>query len=97
MVMSPKKIIINWSDDAKYDLSVIFHALSQRNSSATSRKILKEIILSTTSIIFPEQFQVDENRKDCRRIIIRNYKVLYNIQENMINIVTVIDSRRNPY
>lgn len=66
------------------------------NSVSTSRRILREIILSPINITFPEQFQLDEFRKSCRRIIVRNYKVFYIHQDNIINIITVIDSRRNP-
>ena len=66
-----------------------------RNYVSTSRRILREIILSPINFTFPEQFQLDEFRKNCRRIIVRNYKVFY-IHQDIINIITVIDSRRNP-
>jgi len=94
--MYSKNITINWSDDAKEGLKGIYHYLLQRNSVSTSRRILREIILSPINITFPEQFQFDEFRENCRRIIVRNYKVFYIHQDNIINIITVIDSRRNP-
>jgi plasmid stabilization system protein ParE len=95
--MTPKKLFIKWSGDAINDLRNIYYDLLKRNSKPTSSKIRDEIFAASRSIVFPEQFQVDEYRKNFRRIIVRNYKVLYVVEKDMINIVTVIDSRRNPY
>ncbi|MDQ1167918.1 hypothetical protein QE431_004236 [Flavobacterium sp. SORGH_AS 622] len=50
----------------------------------------------TNEIVFAEQFQLDEYRLDCRRIVIRNFKVLYQIRENSIFVIRVFNSFQKP-
>jgi len=64
--------------------------------SIASKKIVLEITNSPKTIVFPEQYQIDEYRSDCRRIIIRNYKILYQHQGNSIYIVRVFNTLQNP-
>ena len=76
---------IFWSLTAIDDLKTI-----------VSKKTLLEITNSPKTIVFPEQFQIDEYRLDCRRIIIKNYKILYQHQDNAIYIVRVFNTFQNP-
>ena len=76
---------IFWSLTAIDDLKTIL-----------SKKTLLEITNSPKTIVFPEQFQIDEYRLDCRRIIIKNYKILYQHQDNAIYIVRVFNTFQNP-
>ena len=57
------------------DISNIHNYLSNKISIETANKIIDEIYQAPNSITFVEQFQIDEYRKDCRRIIVRNYKI----------------------
>lgn len=75
---------IFWTKNAKEDLKEIYKYLKQHYSNETALKIRLEIFKSVDQIVFPEQFQVDEYRLDCRRIVVRNYKVLYQIVGNSI-------------
>lgn len=75
------KLIIKWSDEAITDLRMIFFDLQKRNSLETSLKIRTELFEAPKSIIFPEQFQIDEYFPRFRRIVVRNYKVLYTPME----------------
>jgi len=76
---------IFWSLTAIDDLKTIL-----------SKKTLLEITNSPKTIVFSEQFQIDEYRLDCRRIIIKNYKILYQHQDNAIYIVRVFNTFQNP-
>ena len=62
----------------------------------TSKKLLIEITNSPKTVTFPEQFQFDEYRTDCRRIIVGNFKLLYQHQNNTIYIVRVFNTSQNP-
>lgn len=62
------------------------------SSNETALKIRLEIFKSVEKIIFPEQFQLDEYRLDCRRVIVRNYKVLYQVVDNSIYVVRVFNT-----
>jgi plasmid stabilization system protein ParE len=95
--MAPKKLFIKWSDDAIWDLKGIYHELLKTNSKDISLGIRNEIFFASRGIVFPEQYQVDDIYTKYRRIVIRNYKVLYIAKKDTIHITMVVDSRRNPY
>ena len=57
-----------WTSKSFEDISNIHHYLSQKISLETANKIIDEIYQAPNSITFVEQFQIDEYRKDCRRI-----------------------------
>ncbi len=82
------KFKIIWSSESKRDLRKI------KNNLSKSR--LKSISIAPRQIVFGEQFQIDEYRKDCRRIIVGNYKVLYQFTNNEIRVVKVFNSLHDP-
>ena len=77
-----------WTASAKKDLRKIMGNVSNKK--------FDEISKSPLSIIFPDQFQLDEYRPDCRKIIIGNYKVLYQFNENTIFIIRVFNTLQDP-
>lgn len=93
--MSSEKLSIRWSEEAIDDLKLIYYNLLERTSAETASKIRDEIFLSARQIVFPEQFQVDEIYNKYRRIIVRNYKILYHINDSTVRIATVINCYKN--
>ena len=85
-----------WSNNAKLDLKDIYHSLEKNISLPVAIKISEEIFGSLNSITFPEQFQIDEYRIDCRRLIIRNYKILYQFHNNTIYVVRMFNTIQDP-
>ena len=94
--MSNAKFEVFWTANAKEDLKEIYISLKNKISKETALRIRNELFNCADEIVFAEQFQLDEYRLDCRRIIIRNFKVLYQIQENSIFVVRVFNSFQNP-
>ncbi|KRD62721.1 hypothetical protein ASE40_02735 [Flavobacterium sp. Root935] len=94
--MSNTKFEIFWTSNAKEDLKEIYISLKNRISKETALKIRNELFNCTNEIVFAEQFQLDEYRLDCRRIVIRNFKVLYQIRENSIFVIRVFNSFQKP-
>ena len=82
------KYKVIWSANAKNDL--------KRLDSIISNAKLDAIYNAPEQIIFPEQFQIDEYRNDCRRIIEGNYKILYQFKNNEIRIVKIFNSLHDP-
>ena len=72
---------IIWTSKSYEDIVSIYEYLVESSSEETANKIIDEIFWAPSQITYPSQFQYDEYRKDCRRIIIRNYKILYHICE----------------
>ena len=94
--MSNSIYAIFWTTNAKLDLKDIYLSLKQNISPLVATKITNEIFGSLNSIIFPDQFQIDEYRIDCRRIIIRNYKILYQFHNNAIYVVRIFNTFQDP-
>ncbi|MBF4517159.1 type II toxin-antitoxin system RelE/ParE family toxin [Flavobacterium sp. ANB] len=94
--MSNNKFEIFWTLNAKEDLKEIYVSLKKSTSKETALKIRDELFNSTEDIVFVEQFQFDEYRFDCRRMIIRNYKILYQFKENSIFVIRIFNSFQNP-
>ena len=56
-----------------------------------ARKIVrKDIITASKEIVFTKQFQEDEIYPQYRRIIVRDYKVLYKEDMNYVYIMNVV-------
>jgi plasmid stabilization system protein ParE len=87
---------IYWTYKAKDDLKDIYFSLKKNISKESAQEIREELYSSLSRIIFAEQFQIDEYRLDCRRIIVRNYKLLYQFQDNSIFIIRVFNTFQNP-
>ena len=85
-----------WTSKSFEDISSIHNYLSNKISIETANKIIDEIYQAPNSITFVEQFQIDEYRKDCRRIIVRNYKILYHIKDSEIFIIRVFNTLQDP-
>ncbi|MES2238766.1 MAG: type II toxin-antitoxin system RelE/ParE family toxin [Bacteroidota bacterium] len=82
----------------KYEIKWSFSALNdlKKLSTIISDSKLDAIYKAPEQIIFPEQFQIDEYRKDCRRIIEGNYKILYQFKNNQIIIIKIFNSLHDP-
>jgi len=90
--MPLEKLSVRWSDEAIDNLKSVYYNLLRKNSQDTALRIRNEIFNAARSIVFPEQFQADEIYNKYRRIIIRNYKILYRVDGNIIRIISVINS-----
>jgi mRNA-degrading endonuclease RelE of RelBE toxin-antitoxin system len=77
-----------WTASAKKDLRKIIGTVSQDK--------FTKIVEAPLSVVFLEQFQVDEYRIDCRRIIVGNYKLLYRFKNNLITVVRVFNTHQDP-
>jgi len=89
--MAVGKLTVKWSSEAIADLKSIYYYLLRKNSNETALKIRNEIFEASRNIVFPEQYQVDDIYNKYRRIVIRNYKILYSTEAKNIHITTVIN------
>jgi len=88
-----KKII--WTNTAKDELKTIFNFYKEKSVQGANR--VKEDIFKTTSTIhFAEQYQKDEIEPEFRRIIVRDYKILYEIVDDVIYIARIYSTKLNP-
>lgn len=86
---------IRWTETSSLDLELIFEFYLSKSLRAAG-KIVGEIIDQVESIDFTHQYQQDEINPKYRRIIIRHFKVLYRVDQNVVYITRIFDTRQNP-
>lgn len=91
-----KPIQVLWDNQAKADLKLIFDFL-QLKSLQGAKNVVNDIVTQSKNIHFAEQYQVDEFLgAPYRRMIIRNYKIIYKVHsETEIRILQIFDTRQN--
>jgi addiction module RelE/StbE family toxin len=75
---------IIWSDDAKVELEVIYaDLLNYTKSKQNALSVINDIVSHVEGIKYPEQYQIDEIIGDSyRRLIVRNFRITYQIVSN---------------
>lgn len=94
--MSKTSYKVFWSDTAKADLKDIYDFIKQKSLSG-AKNVISDIRKASKSLHFSKQTQVEPYFPICRRIIVRNYKILntYDEANNVLNIVRIFDTRQN--
>jgi len=95
------EIKVFWTQTALNNLEDIFEYYKYNASIRIARRLVKEIVLSTIRIQnSPKIGRIEELLRDrkfeYRFIVVKNYKIIYWIEDKYIKIATVFDSRQNP-
>jgi plasmid stabilization system protein ParE len=87
--MAEKVTKVVWTRQARESLNAI---LNYRYKEIPSAKniVRKDIIDSSKNILFAKQYQKDEIYPQYRRIVVRDYKILYTSKSGVIYILNVI-------
>ena len=100
MAKEIKAYNVNVSRSAKNDLREIIKFIA-RNNPMNSVNVLKRIEARINSLEkFPERGGyvpelLRHNIKDYRQLIEHPWKIIYKIDKNIVNILVIVDSRRN--
>lgn len=90
-----KKLHIIWSENAIKSLKEIY--LYYKPKSLQGANNVKNDILKTVrDIRFEKQYQIDEINPKYRRMLVRDYKILYITFENRIEIFDIVSTKRSP-
>ncbi len=79
---------IIWSKQAMVALKDIYDFYKDKSLQG-ARNIRKDLIESPKNIRYAKQYQVDEINPKYRRIVVRDYKVLY--RENSKDVIQIMD------
>ena len=95
MVEKTYKII--WTNEAKNDLKDIFDFI-KKQSGQSAKNVISEIRNAPKTIRFSNQNEQEYYNYRYQRIIIRNYKILYRINElkNELIVAAVFHTSQNP-
>ena len=88
---------VNWSDSAKADLKDIYDYIKLKSPQG-AKNVISDIRKASKSLHFSKQTQIEDYFPICRRIVVRNYKILYTFDDskNTLYVVRVFDARQNP-
>ena len=92
-------LTVNWSLKAEKDLEKIFEYIREKTlSDNLALNVVNDIFDAAINIHFINQFQIDEFLGEpYRRIIIRNYKVVYVAKNiNEVKILRIFNTYQNP-
>lgn len=92
-----KPIKILWDNQAKVDLKLIFEFIKLKSLQG-AKNVIRDVVAQSKDIHFAEQYQVDEFLGEpYRRMIVRDYKIIYKIHSEMeIRILQIFDTRQSP-
>jgi plasmid stabilization system protein ParE len=90
-----KRLKIKWTEKSLAALQNVYNFYAEKSVEAANR-VVDDIIATAESITFPEQYQQDEVLPQFRRMIVRHYKIVYQVEDNIIYIMNVFDTRQNP-
>lgn len=91
--MSSLKII--WSKQAKQAVKSIYDFYKEKSVQG-ARNVKNDLLQAPKTIHFSEQYQVDEINPKYRRIVVRDYKILYLEVEQVIQVIDVIATKQAP-
>ncbi|MBW1655844.1 type II toxin-antitoxin system RelE/ParE family toxin [Flavobacterium quisquiliarum] len=83
-----------WTHTAKNQLKTIFNYYKEKSVQG-AYNIKSEILNTTKTIRFSEQYQKDEIEPEYRRIIVRDYKILYLVEDQVVYISKIFSTKRN--
>ena len=95
-----KRFIVNINKTAKNDLREIIKYIS-KNNPMNALNVLKRIENRINTLNhFPERGGyvpelLKKNIKDYRQLIVSPWRIIYKIDKNIVNVLIIIDSRRN--
>jgi toxin ParE1/3/4 len=90
-----------WTDTARFQLEEIFAYYKDKANQKVARKLVKKIIDRTIQLernpkSGHKEPLLSDRKFEYRYLIEGNYKIIYWIKDNYIQIATVFDCRQNP-
>lgn len=88
---------IKWSNEAKSDVKNIYDFVKLKSVEA-AKNLVTDTRNAPKSVVFENQYSADEYASQCRKIVVKNFKILYvaDVQNKIINVIAVFDTRENP-
>ena len=91
-----ERLKITWTAQAKEDLKNIYKYW-EKKSLQGARNVRSDILKSPKTILYSEQYQIDDINPKYRRIVVRdNYKVLYRVESKAIFIMGIVCTAQSP-
>ena len=92
MVTTPRII---WSLEAKKALKDIYDYYKEKSIQG-AKNVKADLLQAPRTIQYSKQYQVDDINPKYRRIVVRDFKILYTESESEIQILDIISTRQSP-
>ncbi len=89
------KLKIVWSKQAKEALKSIYSYYKDKSPQG-AKNVKSDLLASPKTIFYARQYQVDDINPNYRRIVVRDYKVLYKEKNGEIQVVDIVSTRQSP-
>ena len=89
------KLKIVWTHQAKTALKDIYDYYKDKSLQG-AKNVKSDLLESPKKIIFSKQYQVDDINPNYRRIIVRDYKILYKEDKGVIQVMDIVSTRQSP-
>jgi len=86
---------IIWTKQARAAVKSIYD-FYKKKSLQGAKNVKSDILQSPKAMHYTKQYQLDDINPDYRRIVVRDYKVLYKERNNTIQIMDVISTKQSP-
>jgi len=86
---------IIWSYQARSSLRAIYDYY-KKESLQGAKNVKSDLLNSPKRIYFSKQYQLDDINPKYRRIVVRDFKVLYLEKRNQIRIIDIVSTRQSP-
>ncbi|MCD0464858.1 type II toxin-antitoxin system RelE/ParE family toxin [Flavobacterium sp. ENC] len=83
-----------WTNTARNQLKSIYNYYKEKSIQGANN-VKNDILASTKKIHFVEQYQKDEIEPEYRRIIVRDYKILYKEENRVVYIARIFSTKRD--
>ncbi len=91
--MGTRKIV--WTLQAKESLKSIYDYYKNKSPQG-AKNVRNDLLQSPKTIAFSRQYQVDEINPKYRRIVVRDFKVIYKESAKKIEIIDIISTKQSP-
>jgi plasmid stabilization system protein ParE len=89
------KLKIVWTKQAKNALKDIYDYYKNK-SILGAKNVKSDLLQSPKSIYYSRQYQVDDINPKYRRIVVRDFKVLYKEDKGAIQVMDIVSSKQSP-
>ena len=86
---------IIWTNQAKEALKDIYLYYKSKSIQGANN-VKRDLLQSPKTIYYSKQYQVDEINPKYRRIVVRDFKVLYKENEGVIKVMDIVNTRQSP-
>jgi plasmid stabilization system protein ParE len=89
------KLKIIWTNQAKLALKSIYDYYKEKSLQGANN-VKSDLLQSPKTIYYAKQYQIDEINPKYRRIVVRNYKVLYKENKGAIHVMDIVCTLQSP-